>query len=105
MEGPKPHEITLLVGRKFCEIEPGDAFVRSGDRVVFINRTGGRAVLYFGNPALFRRELLEMKDEGPSEPLTVGEITPPRSFQYAVYSDKTGAFGVGGSSPRIIVML
>jgi hypothetical protein len=104
MEGPKTHEVAILVGRKFCEIEPGDLFLRNGDRVVFINQTGARVVLYFGNRALFDRELLEMKGDGPSEPLVLRPNPPPRSFQYVVYSERTGTFGVGGSSPRIIVM-
>ena len=102
-EGSELHKVLIDVGKRFCEISPGDLFVHAGDSVVFVNETGARVLLLFGNRALFDREQIEIKAGGSSDPLTVGRIPPPRSFQYAVYSDQTGAFGVGGSSPRIIL--
>lgn len=102
-EGREPHKVLIDVGKRFCEISPGDLFVRAGETVVFVNETGARVLLLFGNRALFDRELIEIIAGGNSGPLTVGSIPPPRSFQYAVYSDKTGTFGVGGSNPRIIL--
>jgi len=104
MEGPTTHAVTILVGRKFCEIDPGDVFANGGDTVIFTNATKAPVILFFGNPALFERGQVEIKPEDPPVALTVGRGLAKRSFQYAVYSEKTGTFGVGGSSPRIIVM-
>lgn len=104
MDAGKTHEVTILVRGPLCAIEPGDLFVERGDRIVFVNATKKGVTLLFGNPALFKRKLIEISAGGTSRPLTVGSIRPPRLFEYAVYSERTGAFGVGGSNPRIIIM-
>jgi hypothetical protein len=104
MEAPKTHDVRIVVGKNFCEIEPGDVFATNGDSVTFTNDTAAPVTLFFGNRALFDREMVRLEAGQVFGPIPIGKIPPPRSFQYAVYSDRTGAFGVGGSSPRIIIM-
>jgi hypothetical protein len=100
-----PYEVRIVLGPRFCEIDPGELFVNNGDAVTFINGTEGLVRLFFGGPEPFEVDLVDLKPGEQSRPLTVrSSQKPPKSFQYAVYSAARRAFGVGGSNPRIIIM-
>jgi hypothetical protein len=99
------HQVKIELGGRFCEIEPGDLFVRNGDAVTFTNGTDGLLRIFFGGPEPFEVDLIDLKPGEQSRPLTVrSSQKPPKSYQYAVYSAARRAFGVGGSNPRIIIM-
>jgi hypothetical protein len=99
------HTVVIELGKRFCEIDPGDRFVKNGDTVTFVNGTDGLVRIFFGGAEPFEVDLIDLKPGEQSRPLTArSSQKPPKSFQYAVYSAARRAFGVGGSNPRIIVM-
>jgi len=98
------HQVVMELGKRFCEIDPGDLFVRVGDTVTFTNGTGGLLRIFFGGKELFEVDLIDLRPDASVQLTVKPSQEPPKSFQYAVYSETRRAFGVGGSNPRIIVL-
>jgi hypothetical protein len=98
------HRVVIDYGKRFCEVEPGDLPVKNGDKVEFFNDTGMGIVLFFGNPALFGVPSVPLKPRDTFGPAPLGPLPAKKSFQYAVYCERTASFAVGGSNPRIIVV-
>jgi hypothetical protein len=102
-------EIRQLLGTRVCFARP--ARLQPGQRVRWINRTKGDAVVFFPHttglgPRIFCRTISPGKSYKHQAPArkTNPDQDEPESFHYAIYCHWRRGFAIGGSDPEIMVM-
>ncbi len=102
-----PVTITVVPQTSICIAAPGSAPVGVGGKVSWTNNTGGLVTVYFPHDGVLGRRRFEKDIEDgetyihpePAKKKGSGE----QRYTYAVYSEITKNFAIGGSDPDIIV--
>ena len=104
-------KIFIINTTEGCVIVPAYAIVDPGDKVQFVNITGGTATVsfphtnVFGNPSDAFIAILEPSG-GKSKfttPKAAVDQGTPKNFPYTVFCTVSADFAYGGSNPEIIV--
>ncbi len=102
-----PITITVVPHTSICIASPGSAPVDAGGKVSWTNHTGDLVTVYFPHDGVLGRRRFEKDIEDgetyihpePAKKKGSGE----QRYAYAVYSEVTRNFAIGGSDPDIIV--